>query len=200
MRKAYPQSAVYRGLDKFFNAPQPYSQNGNWTKASIVDYVDEAHTMTAPVTSEGGLEKILQIGGEDIVSRMVIVEYSEPGYLDRDMLDLLGSCYDIDPFFFDAHLYAGVGIYPESPYPRYSIWRNTNLVEQNAFDAAGQLYRYSGIVCERTKSPRFEDACPFIGLLSFNPKVYMHGLIPNDWQFSSWLQLRQICRLSLLGC
>ena len=162
----FPDAAAFQTIHTFFREakakpPRP-------TQVSVIDCVDGRHKMHELVKSAGQLRSLLPANGEAISTRMVIVEYEAEVPFDADIIDLLGSCYDIDPYLLHCHLdLTDDTNYTERP----SLQHNAVVVEQQAFDGEGRQYKFNGMVLRRAEHPVLHDLCPSIGLPDPTPPI-----------------------------
>ena len=99
---AFPKSWEFRRLDRFFSDRS--ASCGRKTQVTIVDCIDTAHVVQGPVTGASDLERALGNVKASVESRVILVEYEERDSLDREIIELLGSCYNLDEYLLLGHL------------------------------------------------------------------------------------------------
>lgn len=154
MRKAYPKSPVFEAIDKFFNKPP---SGFTWTRVSVTDCVGGIHKTWAPKWDSKATAEVLSTSSPDISTRIIIIETRPGKTMDQAIIDLLGSCYDIDPVFLYTHL---TQLVSEAPPPRHRAGNASVWIQQ----AYGEGYQFNGMVCCKSENAWIDNVCPSVGL------------------------------------
>ena len=176
MSKAYPESELYQGLQDFFSSPRASPKC--WTRVTIFDSIEGNHRMRKPALDSSNLSHDLKARNEAISTRVVLVEYDSQDYVDRDIIDLLGSCYDIDPFIIYQHLVRGESFsLAERPSLRPPGIDGT-WIEQGALRKPDAFYCFDCMVCYKAEDSVLDDVCTSIGLPDSFPHMVSFVLFP----------------------
>ncbi|KAG4438046.1 hypothetical protein IFR05_006460 [Cadophora sp. M221] len=74
------------------------------TRVTFIDSSDGSfYRQSVPVTDPNNLQNILSIRGPEVKTRIILVEYNESFCIDRNVVDIFGRAYDIDPLVFQEH-------------------------------------------------------------------------------------------------
>jgi len=93
----------YQWLQHFLGKP---GSQPSETKTTVLDSIDGSLIERAQFTSDiTGLSDMLSSRSADVKTRLIIVSYPESWRIDRQVVDLLGWTFDIDPNFFRRHFY-----------------------------------------------------------------------------------------------
>ena len=152
----FPDSPPFKALDLYLNE-QP-SSIAMETMVSVVDCIDGTHTMHDPAYNTETLCQILPAQGKAISTRLMIVEYTSIPH--PDILDLLGSCYDLNPWILAAHvdLDKYKNAHATSAYPGVDF---TDLISY--YSRGGGIWQFGGMVVPVLEHPLVDDLCPSTG-------------------------------------
>ena len=117
-----------------------------------------------PVTSANDLEQALGNVKESVESRVILVEYEEWDSLDRDIVELLGSCYNLDEYLLLGRLEKGYelkfGLRPSFRFEQgvvELIHFGDEVPEDNP------SYYCSAMLCNKVEGSHIEGAVSSIG-------------------------------------
>ena len=174
MNSVYPESKLFQRLQDFFNRRPATSRC--WTRVSIFDSINEEHRMKAPVFNAADLSLHLRAHDEAISARVVLVEFQAGERVERDVIDVLGSCYDIDPFIIDSYLARDEMLCLAKRPSLCPPSIEGTCLEQGAWKDGDKVYCFVCMVCYKAEDSLIDDVCPSIGLL-----ILFLEYLPSLW-------------------
>src|SRR2546429_3332749 len=102
--KLYPE---YKWLQRFLSEPGSIPSQ---TRVLVIDSVDNKLCMQnfqgSFASSDGdGLRKALSQQSADIATRIVYIAYRQSWSIDRDVINIVGSYFQLNPIFLWGHLH-----------------------------------------------------------------------------------------------
>ena len=101
LRSIYPRSRVINEVHDFFDKPV---DDRCWaTHVTVADFVQGEFTLRTTCSAEDLRSQVSVKNGESS-TRIILLEYESKRSLDRDILEVLGNAFSLNPLFFYKHI------------------------------------------------------------------------------------------------
>ena len=121
--------------------------------------------MKGPMFNAADVSLHLRVHDEAISARVVLVEFQAGEHMERDIIDVLGSCYDIDPFIVDSYLVRNEMVCLVKRPSLCTPDIDGTCLEQGAWENGDSIYCFVCMECYKAEDSLIDDVCPSIGSL-----------------------------------